>query len=127
MTAMASVEDFSQTAFLEGEDAPERANGHAELRVREVGPDLVVVVTAESPVLVATSLPDWPGWVVEGDGRCLPTVTVDHAFVGFRADAGVTAVRLRYAPRSWRLGLWALVAGVAAASGLAISARRRSA
>jgi len=125
LAALAATDDFSRTAVLDGEDGPEAANGEAALHVREAGPDLVVSVAAASRVFVATSLPDWPGWTAVGDGRAIPTVTVNHAFVGFWAEAGATTVRLRYEPRSWRLGLGAFAAGLVAAAGLALSGRFR--
>jgi uncharacterized membrane protein YfhO len=85
-----------------------------------VGPDFVVEARAAAPTLIATSIPDWPGWTARvdgvgagaGGGLPLPTVTVNHAFVGVRVPAGHHVVRLAYRPRSWTLGLGAFGVGV---------------
>jgi len=123
--------DFAETAWLSEPGAaetrepgerrgpevsrgPEEPNGEATLFLRSVGPDLVVEARAASPTLIATSIPDWPGWTAREDGRPLPTVTVNHAFVGVRVPAGRHVVRLAYRPRSWTLGLGTFAAGVLA-------------
>jgi hypothetical protein len=127
LTEMASVRDFSEVAFLRGRgngDVGAAPNGPAELRLRASGPDLFVDVDASSPVFVATSLPDWPGWIAASDGMEFPIVTVNHAFVGFRVDAGRRTVRLHYAPRSWRWGLGAAAAGIVLAAALSVRRRR---
>ncbi len=105
--------DFGRVARIDSARAePEIANPHAEVRVRESGPDLAIEVQSPAPVLIATSIPDWPGWTARAGGRELPMVTVNNAFVGFRAPAGSTSVRLFYAPRSWSLAMEALAAGL---------------
>ena len=109
------VADWGEVAFVPAAEVHDGRNGDAVVRVREIGPDLVVEANAASRAFVATSLPDWPGWVVEAPGAGVPAVTVNHAFVGFWADAGRRTYRLRYRPRSWPLGLAALSLGIAAA------------
>jgi hypothetical protein len=126
VAAMASAADFGETAFLAG-DGPEEKNGAATLGVREVGPDLVVSASASSRVFIATSVPHWPGWVVESEGRRLPVETVNHAFVGFWVEPGEHTVRLRYRPRSWMLGIGSFLVGLAAVAALAATWRRSSA
>ena len=123
--AMASVSDFGETAFLAGDGPAEEPNGTARIRARASGPDLVVEAEASSRSFVATSLPDWPGWIAEAAGAPLPTATVNHAFVGFWLEPGRRTVRLRYRPRSWPLGVVAFGAGVAAAVWLARASRPR--
>jgi hypothetical protein len=123
VAAMASAADFGQAAFFEGAGDPGGPNGTATLRVREVGPDVVVEASVSSRALVATSLPDWPGWIAEEGRRRISTATVNHAFVGFWVEPGDHTVRLRYRPRSWALGLGAFLAGVLAS--VLLAARRR--
>ena len=103
LAEMAEAKDFGETVWVTGPrgDAP---NGSADLRVREVGPDLVIEADARERVLVATSVPDWPGWRVEAARKKLETATVDHAFVGFWLPAGRHVVRLRYLPGSFLAG-----------------------
>ncbi|HWZ87132.1 MAG TPA: YfhO family protein [Thermoanaerobaculia bacterium] len=124
VAAMASVADFAETAFVAGAGGPDAENGAATLVVREVGPDLVVAASATSCALVATSLPAWPGWTVEADGRPVTVETVNHAFVGFRVETGEHVVRLRYRPQSWTLGIAAFFVGLAAAAALGASSLR---
>jgi uncharacterized membrane protein YfhO len=85
----------------------------------------VLDARASGPTLVATSIPDWPGWTATEGGRALPIVTVNHAFVGLRVPSGEHSVRLAYRPRSWRLGLGAFAAGVLATVVVAFVATRR--
>ncbi len=109
---LARASDFAQTVWVSEPGTPDEANGEATLFLRSVGPDLVVEARAAAPTLIATSIPDWPGWTAREGERSLPTVTVNHAFVGVRVPAGEHTVRLAYRPRSWSLGLGAFAAGV---------------
>ena len=127
LAAMARASDFAEAAWLGGAGAGDEPNGRATLRVRAVGPDLVVAASVSTRAFVATSLPDWPGWVAASERGALPTETVNHAFVGFWLEAGVHTVRLTYRPRSWTLGLAAFAAGAVAAAVLFASGRRRDA
>ena len=125
LAAMAAVEDFAGTAFLGGAGPAEQENGEAALRLRTSGPDLVVEASVASRAFVATSLPDWPGWIAESNGRALPLETVNHAFVGFWLEPGRHDVRLSYRPASWDLGLAAFSAGCVACIALVLAAARR--
>jgi uncharacterized membrane protein YfhO len=84
----------------------------------------VVTASASSRAFVATSLPDWPGWIAESEGRLLAVETVNHAFVGFWVEPGEHSVRLRYRPRSWTLGIWAFVLGLVVAVALSRASQR---
>ncbi len=142
--------DFADTAWLSGpgpaetpepgerrgpDDArepgerrgPEEPNGEATLFLRAVGTDLVVEARAAAPALIATSIPDWPGWIAREDGRPIPTVTVNHAFVGMRIPAGRHVLRLAYRPRSWSLGLETFAAGIVLISVVEAATRARRA
>ncbi len=121
LAAMGRATDFAETAWLSSSGAAEEENGGAALRLREVGPDLLVTASVARRAFVATSLPDWPGWVAEAGGRKLPVETVNHAFVGFWLAPGEHSIRLAYRPTSWTLGLAAFLAGVAAAGGLVLA------
>ena len=113
-----------RTAWVNGGAPAESPNGAASLRVREIGPDLVIEADARERTLVATSIPDWPGWRARSGGHDLPLTTVNHAFVGFWLPPGRRVVRLYYMPASFALGS-AISAAVAAASLAAILLRRR--
>jgi hypothetical protein len=125
LAELAKATDFARTVWLSEPGVSEEANGEATLIVRSVGPDLVLRARASGPTLIATSIPDWPGWTASEAGQSLPTVTVNHAFVGVRVPSGDHTVRLAYRPRSWRLGLGAFAAGIMAAVVVASAATRR--
>ena len=80
-------------------------------------------MAAAERVFLATSLPDWPGWIAESAGRRIPLVTANHAIVGFWLDAGRQTVRLHYRPDSFFYGLAAFALGAIGALQLP-SARR---
>jgi uncharacterized membrane protein YfhO len=130
---MAKAEDFLEMAWLSQPPHPnplpwgERIkNGPATLRVREIGPDLVIEADARERTLVATSIPDWPGWRARSAGRELPLTTVNHAFVGLWLPPGRHRVRLHYLPESFRFGV-ALAGTVLAAGSLLLLLRPRRA
>lgn len=112
LVEMGRAANFSDTAWIEDAGHAEEPNGSASVSLRCVGPDLVVSVAAAERVLVATSLPNWPGWVVESGEAKIPVVTLNHAFVGFWLAAGRHEVRLTYTPASFRWGLAAALAGL---------------
>lgn len=105
------------------------ADGTGDMTVREIGTDLLIDAELPQRALVATSVPDWPGWKARSDKVEISLARVNGAFVGFWLPPGRHAVRLRYLPRSFLLG--ATVAGAtllilgALALGTLVRARRR--
>jgi hypothetical protein len=111
LAEMSGTEDFSERAWIAGTTS-EAKNGTAQISLRAAGPDLIAVVAAPERVFLATSLPDWPGWIAESAGAKIPLVTTNHAFVGFWLDAGRQTVRLHYRPASFFYGLAAFALGL---------------
>jgi Bacterial membrane protein YfhO len=111
---MRTAPDFSETAWIRGARGVV-VNGKAEISLRAAGPDIIATVVAANRVFLATSLPDWPGWIAESAGEKIPLVTANHAFVGFWLDAGRRTVRLHYRPASFSYGLAAFALGLLAA------------
>jgi hypothetical protein len=131
LAEMAAAPDFaevswlSQSPHLDARPVREGANGRARLTVREIGTDLVIEADVREEALVATSLPDWPGWRARDGGRELALATVNHAFVGFRLAPGRHVVRLHYLPFSFLIGsLLSAAAVVAVFLGAALRRRR---
>jgi len=127
---MALETDFGERAWLsdpEGENSArgEVPNGQAQLSLRSSGPDLLITATTASRVLLATSIPAWPGWIAEAATGRLPIVRVNHAFVGFRLEPGRHEVRLHYRPPLLDAALGACLVGVLLATVLGILAVRR--
>ena len=125
LAEMSASTDFAQTVWIRSASSIKtEINGTAALEVRESGPDLVVSADTPGRVFLATSLPDWPGWIAQSEGgSALPTATINHAFVGLWLPPGHTVVHLCYRPLSFRLGVWISAIGLAAA--LSIGAARR--
>jgi Bacterial membrane protein YfhO len=123
LTEMRSNTDFGKAAWMEEPSAVfSEENGEARLELRTAGPDLILAADASRRVFVATSVPAWPGWRAEKEGRELPIVVVNHAFIGFWLPPGRGLIRLRYCPRSFPASLGALAMGLALAA--ASSVRR---
>lgn len=124
--AMAAASDFSDAAWVVA--APGAAiarNPDARVSLRLSGPDLWIETESPAPLFVATSIPDWPGWRAEEDGRALELQTVNHAFVGVRVPGGSRRIRLSYRPPSFSAGLAACAAGLLAAVVSELVRRRR--
>jgi hypothetical protein len=60
-------------------------------------------VVAPRYTLVVSSIPWWPGWKVERNGRRADPIRVNGAFLGFAAPPGESDVRVWYAPTPWSL------------------------
>jgi hypothetical protein len=125
LAEMRAATDFSETAWIPGATA-EVGNGRAEISLRASGPDLIATVSAAERVFLATSLPDWPGWIAESASQKISLVTANHAFVGFWLNAGRQTVRLHYRPASFSYGLAAFALGLLAASASAFRPLRSS-
>ncbi|MEO6487238.1 MAG: YfhO family protein [Thermoanaerobaculia bacterium] len=105
--------------------APRAANAPATaLVLTAVTPtDYRMKAVAPRYTMIVSSIPWWPGWKVEANGKRIEPVRVNGGFLGFPVRPGTSHVRVWYSPRSW----WAGV-GVAAMTALilmALSVRRR--
>jgi uncharacterized membrane protein YfhO len=105
--------------------SPQAGRGESLVTVREVGTDLIVEADVRGRALVATSIPDWPGWRAKDGAADVPLVTVNHAFVGFWLAPGRHVVRLHYLPSSFLLGSSLSAAALVAVSLAAVLRRRR--
>jgi hypothetical protein len=115
---MSAAHDFSKIAWVDGESPGDSRNGAASLRVREIGPDLVIEADVWQRAFVATSLPDWPGWRARSGALAIPLATVNHAFVGFWLPPGRHSVRLRYFPQTFVVG--SVLAGLSFAAAVLV-------
>jgi len=123
---MKTTADFGDLCWLEGSE-PERENGKGQVAVLAAGPDLLIRTDLAERTFIATSVPAWPGWQAETEGRPVATLSVNHAFVGFWLEPGKREVRLAYRPASFRHGLLLSGLGMAFAAGLAFARGRVSA
>ena len=74
--------------------------------------------------LVASSVPWWPGWVVERNGERIPPIRVNAVFLGFAVPPGESEVRVRYAPWTWRYGVGVALLTVVGLVGVAVHSSR---
>jgi Bacterial membrane protein YfhO len=91
----------------------------ASVRVVERGDDyLILRYQAAGSNLMRIAIPIFPGWHASRDGVELPTLTVDHAFIGVLLPPGGGDVRVWYAPRYFWLG--AVVSALALVGALGV-------
>ena len=88
--------------------------------------DYRIHVSAPRWSLVVSSVPSWPGWRVERNGKRAAPIRVNAAFLGFAVPPGENDVRVYYAPWSfWGGAILALLTTLAIGIyGLAARARR---
>ncbi|HEX7152563.1 MAG TPA: YfhO family protein [Thermoanaerobaculia bacterium] len=67
--------------------------------------DYTMRVNAPRWTLVVSSIPYWPGWRVTRNGDDAPLIRVNGTFLAYAVPPGLTEVRVRYAPWSWRIGV----------------------
>ena len=75
--------------------------------------DYRIAVDAPRWSLVVSSIPWWPGWKVERNGKRVQPIRVNGIFLGFAVPPGESDVHVWYAPWTFWGGVW--VAAIAAA------------
>ena len=98
-----------------------------ELEVRE-GEDgaRTLALDGREDVIVGTSIPGWPGWKLEIDGRRAQLLGYNRAFLAFGVPAGRHRAVLHYWPDSFSAGLAVSGATLAACTLTALFRRRRA-
>jgi len=88
--------------------------------------DWVARVSTEGNALLVWSESRYPGWTASIDGKSTPILKVNGVLQGvFIQPAGEHRVEFAFRPRSFRLGLWAMLTGLLAACvGLGIHLHR---
>jgi hypothetical protein len=129
---LGAIQDFreegvvDESALASGTDWSDNGSGESRVRIAAYGPQAMALdVDAGAETVVGTSIPAWPGWKAALDGRAIPLLGYNHAFLGLRVPAGRHRIELRYFPDSVRLGLRISGATLAAAAFLLL--RRRAA
>ena len=129
--------DWANTALLERLELEAKEEGDdflqprppdaplAVARVVEANPTSYrVQATAPRWSLVVSSIPMWPGWKVERNGKRIEPIRVNGAFLGFAVPPGHSDVRVYYSPWTWWVGVGLAALGVACLF-LVYAARRR--
>jgi len=105
---LAQIGNLGRTALVESIDfGSVRRNAKATItKIEDDGFGRFRLVTiAGAPTLIASSLPNVPGWRLRLNGEPATMEEVNGAFVGFTVPAGHTEVNLHYHPRSFDFGL----------------------
>jgi hypothetical protein len=69
--------------------------------------DYRIAVRAPRWTLVVSSIPWWPGWKVERNGKRITPIRVNGLFLGFAVPPGENEVHVWYAPWTFWAGVWA--------------------
>jgi hypothetical protein len=113
---LSQIRDFRELVLV-GESAGRggyAGPGVETLDARQVRPGVFRLhVQAARPTLIASSVPNPPGWILEIDGQRQSIHTVNGAFVGFFVPSGESEISLRYWPRTFTLGLLCCALGLA--------------
>jgi hypothetical protein len=128
LALLGEIRDFGEQGLLSVETGSRWVeNGRARVTIDSYrAQSLGVTVEAETPALVGTSIPGWPGWRVKLDGKPIASVPFNHAFLAFRVPAGCHRVTARYAPDGFRNGAAISLATGALGATLLLRRRRRS-
>jgi uncharacterized membrane protein YfhO len=123
------VADFAEYGVVGG---PERgnwiANGPASVRIDSYRPQrLELAVVAEETAVVGTSIPRWPGWKLELNGRPASLIAYNRAFLGFTVPKGRHRAVLQYRPDGFVAGAAISLATAVTCLVLVFATRRRRA
>jgi hypothetical protein len=103
----------------------ERVRGSVRV-VMELPREIHLNVASERAAWLVAAQSWFPGWSATVDGREVELLRANHAFSALEVPAGTHDVVLRYAPRSWSLGLVSCALGVVLALGAIAVAKVRS-
>jgi len=127
--AVLSLTDFAEHGVVGG---PERgnwiANGPASVRIDSYRPQrLDLAVVAEETAVVGTSIPRWPGWKLELNGRPASLIAYNRAFLGFTVPKGRHRAVLQYRPDGFVAGAAISLATAVTCMAVVLAMRRRRA
>lgn len=106
-------------------DLPPGRPGRAEVTASEPGAVRVRTEAEYGGMLVVSRLFD-PGWSAAVDGTPVPLVRANGALMALEVPPGAHEVELRYAPRSFRVGLGTTVLALVGVGLLLLPSRRRT-
>jgi hypothetical protein len=116
--------DFTRSAYALGPSQSFRGSARIVSFERRSPEEIRVRVSSDHPRLLAVPESNDGGWTCRADGRRLPTLVVNGAFLGVRIPAGETTIVCRYTPPGFREG--AVLTGVSLFVAIGLVARRRS-
>jgi uncharacterized membrane protein YfhO len=76
--------------------------------------------------LVVSSIPWWPGWKVERNGKRVDPIRVNGLFLGFAVPPGESNVHVWYAPWTFWGGVWVAMATLLILAVTALKRRARA-
>ena len=127
--AVLSLADFAEHGVVGG---PERGNwitnGPASVRIDSYRPQrLELAVVAGGTAVVGTSIPRWPGWKLELNGRPGSLLAYNRAFLGFTVPKGRHRAVLKYRPDGFVAGAAISLATAVTCLAVMFATRRRRA
>ena len=99
--------DPATTVVIQGAIAP-TADGPepSEVRIASYANNVITLEASTSaPGYLVMSEVDYPGWMVEVDGRAAELERANYAFRAVWLPPGTHQVQFRFEPKSWKLGL----------------------
>jgi hypothetical protein len=120
------MRDPARVAVLREEAGSWRpaARGPASVQVLSASPGQAVLdVPPGEERLLASSVPWSEGWSARADGRSLPILTVNGAFLGVKLPEGTSRVELRFVPPGFLAGCAAFALSALAVLALAVRGR----
>jgi hypothetical protein len=128
---MQQMTDFRHSAIIDAAPGITEKQFYAppaEVSIRKYGPSSAELhVKSEGRALIVTSDVAWPGWSARWNGRELPTVTANGAFVGVFVPTGEGTLRLSYSAPGLRAGAIASLLATALLGFALMRARSRGA
>ncbi|HKR62177.1 MAG TPA: YfhO family protein [Thermoanaerobaculia bacterium] len=123
-----SITNFRDEAVVESSPfpLPEKFAG-GSVRVASYEPDRTrLEIESDGRNLLVTSDANWAGWRARWNGKELPIVRTNGAFMGVYLPAGRGTLELRYLPKELVRGGWAGVVGIVLFALQAMNYHRRS-
>ena len=99
---------FAQSPLVRGDVADAVATNPQGVTIavrRWNGIEYRLGVQAPGPAIIASSHPAMPGWDVRINGKPVPPLRINGAFLGFRVPQGDSSVQIKYRPRSVRASI----------------------
>ncbi len=88
-----------------------KSSPDAKLQMTSAGiDDFRMHVAAPRYSFIVSSIPWWPGWKIERNGKTVNPIRVNGTFLGFAVPPGQSDVRVWYSPITFWGGLWLALA-----------------
>jgi len=117
--------DFAARGWIEAPLPRQTVESSGRVTTSESRLGYTLAAEMDADGWVVTSIPNWPGWRADLDGKRVSLAVANHAFVAVQVPKGRHRIRLEYRPRTFVWGAATSLATVAALllAGLAVRFR----